>query len=86
MKSKRGQLKSRNCGPGCSEKQYSEIRRVTGPAEPVAIGSPRNPPPLNASHGWATSTACARASRHPPAFAPAQSRAMVSPRPPSLEE
>ena len=24
MKSKRGQLKSRKCGPGCSEKQYFE--------------------------------------------------------------
>ena len=47
MKSKRGELKSRKCGPDCSEKQYSEIRQVPNISPPVAIGSPRNPPPCN---------------------------------------
>ena len=47
MKSKRGELKSRKCGPDCSEKQYSEIRQVTAPARSPAIGSPWTPPPCN---------------------------------------
>ena len=45
MKSKRGEIKSRTCGPDCSEKQYSEIRQVSATARSPAIGSPRNPPP-----------------------------------------
>ena len=48
MKSKRGELKSRKCGPDCSEKQYSEIRQVTAQPKSAVIGSPRNPPPINA--------------------------------------
>ena len=48
MKSKRGELKSRKCGPDCSEKQYSEIRQATDKSRSSTIGSPRTPPPINA--------------------------------------
>ena len=49
MKSKRGQLKSRKCGPGCSEKQYSEIRQPPVRRGGFTIPSPRPPTLLTPS-------------------------------------
>ena len=43
MKSKRGELKSRKCGPDCSEKQYSEIRQVPLSQNPQRLVPPGTP-------------------------------------------